>query len=119
MPENQRVMVGSLGFFDLIFVFRKRLNICCRSIHHVSAQLVGIGYIFFENISFNSVAVMLVNVTISDTIALCLLVIFSCILIPPECCGVYNGVQEEYIKMYYLLDNIVRKVVIYSKVYIL
>ncbi len=25
MPENQRVMVDSLGFFDLIFVFRKRL----------------------------------------------------------------------------------------------
>lgn len=41
VPENQQVMVGSLGFFDLIFVFRKRLNICCRSIHHISAQLVG------------------------------------------------------------------------------
>ena len=26
---------------------------------------------------------------------------------------------QEYMKMYYLLDNIVRKVVIYSKVYIL
>ena len=43
----------------------------------------------------NSAAVMLVNVIISDTIDLCLLVLFSCILIPPGYCG-RNGVQEEY-----------------------
>ena len=31
----------------------------------------------------------------------------------------YAKAVQEYMKMYYLLDNIVRKVVIYSKVYIL
>ena len=31
----------------------------------------------------------------------------------------YTKAVQEYMKMYYLLDNIVRKVVIYSKVYIL
>ena len=44
----------------------------------------------------NSAVIMVVNVTISDTIDLCLLVVFTCILIPPGYCGVYNGVQEEY-----------------------
>ena len=44
----------------------------------------------------NNAVIMVVNVIISDTADLCLLVVFTCILIPPGYCGVYNGVQEEY-----------------------
>ena len=76
MPENQRVIVGSLGFFDLIFISS--------------------GIVLLSAMKVNSAAVMLVNVTISDTIALCLLVLFSCILIPPGYCGRNGVVQEEY-----------------------